>query len=167
MSFRLKTILAGALALAFFVGVSVSAHRAKAALTIAEYNADTRNFEVTHQLHLHDAQFALNRIVGNPQASIFDLEQQAELLLHLGEQFEMRSAQHDIKLNPLGAEIDGDHLYLFYESAPLEPPKTIRVRHDLLRDIFPDQINQINVTIGPVLRTLILNEEDKVKTTLF
>lgn len=171
------------------------AHRIRAALTTMVWQADTGpvaeagpdtgaapgsaaagaspdrhgRFEITHRLHIHDAQFALNRVTGDPSASILDIEGQARLLLHVDAQFSM-TVQDDAPMEIpfattlIGAEVDGDYLFLYRESVPAPLPAALTVRDNTLRDVFPGQVNQVNVTVDGQTHSMMFLRDGTVRT---
>lgn len=148
------------------IATAVQAHRAKSAFTILEWSSDASTLQVTHQLHLHDASVALSFIENNRNAEVLNLEGQAKLMLHITPHFNLWDGTGNaIALEPLGAEVSGPHLYLYYESAVLaEQPTKLSVRHAVLMDVFADQTNQINLQVGSTLKTLRFGDKDAIET---
>ncbi len=81
----------------------------------------------------------------------------AELLLYVEQRFKLRINDQLVTLTPVGAEIDGDYLYVYQELVMRNPPMTLAVENRLLHDFFPDQLNLVNWVIGDEVRTLPLS----------
>ena len=149
-----------ALALLLFTLPLTATHRAKHVFTTITYGA-SGTLEVVHQLHLHDASQALSVIENSRTAEVLTLEGQARLLIHIEDQFELRDENGDtIPLTTVGAEVDGPHLYMLFESDKIAEPSNLRIRHPMLMDIFPDQRNQLNVTIGNSLKSHLFKDAE-------
>ena len=151
--------LAGA-GLLMGLALSARAHRAKAALTLVTWNRSAGVLEIDHALHAHDAEIALAQVGGVSAPDLSRLEDRARLALYVEERFALTipgGAPMPLKL--LGAELDGDTIHV-YQEVPLNavPPRLL-VRNMILRDVFPVQINQVNIDRG--------NGPDQIRTLTF
>lgn len=150
MPHALRYALAGALAL---VATGGQAHRALSALTTIEWNAATQSTEIVHRLHTHDAELGVGEATGRPGLSVLDLEGRARIALYVEANFAIEADGRALALDLVGAEVAGDYL-LVYQERPGPLPARIRVRSDILRDAYPDQVNRVNVVDGDAVRTL-------------
>ncbi len=161
----LKALCAG-LALLASPGLAL-AHRAQSALTTVTWNARTRALEVVHRLHIHDALQALMEKTAFAAPDLTSVEARARLTLYVADRFAL---QHDdgapIPLKALGAELDGDHVYIFQESYPDRIPQTLLIGCSYLQDVFPAQVNQVNAALGGPTRTLTFRTGDGVKALI-
>lgn len=141
--------------------VGSHAHRMPEGLTTLSYNSDTGNTEIIHRLHVHDAELGLAENLQNPQFTLGTLEAQARLALYVEQRFRIlnKATGEPLTLTLVGAELQGDYAIVFQEF-PGSLPYWIAMRNDILRDIFPDQVNKVNVTIGSQLRTLMFSGKD-------
>ena len=141
------------------------AHRQPEALTAISYNPNTESTEIVHQLHAHDAEQVLEDLPNAEKTTIDSLEGKARLALYVEERFALADQSGNpltgVKL--LGAELEGDTLYAYQEYAKALP-QTFRIRNDILRDTFPDQVNTVNVHTEAGIRTLVFSGKDKWKT---
>ena len=161
-------MMGAALCAALFLShTPASAHRAKTVFTIVEYAKDSGNIEVTHSIHMHDAQKALQHITGSLNPSMEQLEFQARMLLHIAKFFTVKTDGEAVKLENIGAEVEGDHIFFYFESAPVNKPKAISIRNDIYMDIFPDQVNQTNMKVDALIRTIISRKEGEEKESIF
>ena len=135
------------------------AHRAPGSLTSIEWNAQSGKTEIVHRLHSHDAELGVGEITGVGDLSVLTLEGRATIALYVEERFAIASGGKRLSLDLLGAELVADHL-LIYQERPGQLPESIRVRDDILRDVFPAQINQVNIARNGVIRTLAFTGDD-------
>ncbi|MDH4047990.1 MAG: hypothetical protein OEW68_06305 [Gammaproteobacteria bacterium] len=144
---------------------SATAHRAKSGLTTIEFNATSGLLEIVHSLHWHDAELGLAEVTGDPQLSLVALEARARLALYVEERFALADGKSGEKL-PLvlvGAELSGDYV-LIYQELDSALPALLAVRHDVLRDVIPEQVNQLNLLLGDAVQTLTFSGDDGWKT---
>jgi Domain of unknown function (DUF6702) len=140
--------------------VPAAAHRAPGSVSTIEYNRHTGMLEVVHRLHLHDAEIGVAAALDEPSLSLSKLESRAKVALYVAERFEIRSEGAELGLALVGAEITGDYLFVYQERRG-ELPQLIAVRDDILRDAFPAQINQVNISDGERVRTLSFTGDDR------
>jgi len=135
------------------------AHRAPGSLTSIEWNAESAKTEIVHRLHSHDAELGVGEAAGVPDLSVLSLEGRATIALYVEERFAIAQGEDQIRLDLVGAELVADHL-LVYQEWPAQLSGSIRVRNDILRDVFPTQINQVNIADNGTVRTLAFSEDD-------
>lgn len=130
------------------------AHRVPGTSSTIDWNPRSGLSEITHRLHVHDAQTGVERVHDVGPLSVADPEHQARIALYVEERFEIESADGTpIALKTLGAELVGDYLLVYQESATrLRGP--IRIRNDILRDALPVQVNEVFIRTGNGVRTL-------------
>jgi hypothetical protein len=140
-------------------------HRAKTGLTTIERNAVSGQIEIVHSLHWHDAELGLAESTGDSQLSLTTIEAQARLALYVEDRFELADAETAIALplSLVGAEVSGDYALVYQElDTPL--PTALAIRHDVLRDVFPEHVNQVNLLLDSDVRTLVFAGDDAWKT---
>lgn len=144
----------GSLALALLLSTaSAGAHQLRAALTTVLFNERTDRIEVMHRFYLHDAEQVASEIAGR-SANLFDNpEDRQRFGIYVHERFEMITIDgKQLPLTLRGTEIEGEFLWVYEAMAIPEPlPTTISISHRALRDLWPDQVNTVNVEgLGPV-----------------
>lgn len=155
------------LALALFLSSNdACAHRLKHVFSTVELNASNR-LEVSHQVHYHDASTALSLIQNMRETDVLDLEGQARLLLHLQDQFAITIDGETVPLEVVGAEVEGNHIFFYFESSVIETPTAISVRNGMMMDLFADQQNLMNVRVGDKLKSLRFEKPEEIKTAHF
>lgn len=155
-SLRLSLFVAAVVTLTAAVA---TAHRAPGSLTTIEWNDRAGATEIVHRLHSHDAELGVGELLGIDSLSALDLEDRARIALYVEERFEIRHAGEALPLSLVGAELFSDHL-LVYQEYSGELSGTIEIRDDILRDVFPAQVNQVNIEHAGVVRTLMFANDD-------
>jgi hypothetical protein len=59
----------------------------------------------------------------------------------------------------IGAELDGDFV-LVYQEYSGDLPADIAVRDEILRDVFPLQVNHVNIATDSQVRSLTFSQND-------
>jgi hypothetical protein len=138
---------------------AAEAHRAPGSLSTIEYNDRSGKTEIVHRLHSHDAELGIGTVIGQPDLSVLTIEGRAWIALYVEEHFVIESEEGPLPLSLVGAELAADYL-LVYQELPGRLPDVIRVRDDILRDVFPEQINQVNIDDGTRVRSLVFASDD-------
>ena len=143
MSQWLKVSLA---MLVLLAAPQVCAHQQKEAITRVLFNPRTNNIEVMHRFLLHDAEHAVKKL-RNSDADIFNSVDDREYFSsYVHSHFEISDEDgHRLPLNPVGHEVEGRFLWVYAETAIPEDIESLSLRHDALRDIWPEQVNLVNV----------------------
>lgn len=142
------------------------AHRTSASLTTIVWVEADKSFEITHRLHLHDVQQALRNVIAGPHTTAFDPEGQAELILYMEDTFQLTTPNGDLNLSPLGAEVEGDYVYIYQEANSPSLPNALSVTDLTFSDIYPEQENQVNVEYGETITSLIFNASDETSKSV-
>ena len=139
--------------------LSSAAHRAPGSLTTIEWNPASEKTEIVHRLHSHDAELGVGAALDIPDLSVHDLEGRANIALYVEARFSITSGEDNLRLELVGAELVGDYI-LVYQVQAGRLPQEIRVFDSILRDIYPEQINQVNIQDGDSVRTLAFSDDD-------
>jgi len=132
--------------MALLWAVTLSAHQQKEAITRILFNPRTANIEVMHRFLLHDAEHAVKQIL-DAEADILHSESTRQSFAnYVYAHFSISDPDgHPIRLTPVGYEIEGRFIWV-YEEAPIPDTLTaLRITHDALRDLWPEQKNLVNV----------------------
>ena len=146
------------LAAAALVGVA-DAHRAPGSLSTIEYNPRTDKTEIVHRLHSHDAELGVGTMFEMPDLSVLTLEGRAYIALYVEERLLIESDGKALELSLVGAELAADYVLVYQEFAG-RLPNPVHVRDDILRDAFPEQINQVNIATDGTVRSLVFSNDD-------
>lgn len=138
----------------FTIGISLllmlssiaSAHQQKEAFTTVLFNDRSGNIEVSHRFYIHDAEHALVELF-NANADLMGSEQtQQQFAQYIQNQFRLLDDQK--KLLPLGSvgyEVEGKFFWVYQEIQQPQSINAVYVKMAALQDVWPGQINQINV----------------------
>jgi hypothetical protein len=148
-----------------FVTAFAFAHRMPGSLSTIKTNAETGIIEIIHRLHIHDAELGMVVLTGERQLTLEQLAGRARLALYVEEQFSIAPVVDGkngkrLPLELIGAELDGDFV-LVYQQYAGELPADIAIRDAILSDVFPGQINHVNVATGDEVRSLTFSEDDE------
>ena len=135
------------------------AHRAPGSMTTIEWNPATERTEIIHRLHSHDAELGVGAILDMSDLSVLDLEGRVYIALYVEERFRIADDDGDLRLALVGAELAGDHVLVFQEWSGRLPAK-FRVYDGILRDVYPTQINQVNIDDGGTVHSLAFADDD-------
>ncbi len=151
------TCLRGLIVVALLWAIPLNAHQQKEAITRVLFNARTGNIEVMHRFLLHDAEHAVKAVV-NADADILGSEQTRQSFSnYVYQHFSISDQQgRSIVLTPVGHEMEGRFIWVYAEAAIPEGLTALSISHNALRDIWPDQVNLVNV-----------ERDDKVKSATF
>lgn len=140
------------------IALTASAHREPGSLTSIKWNVATGNTEIIHRLHSHDAELGIGAALNISDLSVLDLEGRANIALYVERRFQIAGDTGPIKLKLIGAELAGDHI-LVYQEYTGRLPARITIRDDILRDAYPQQLNQVNIEDGDATHSLIFVDE--------
>lgn len=148
----------GLIALIAGVCAPAFAHQQKAAITKVLFNPRTGNIEVMHRFYLHDAEHAVRQIFGGDADIISSKQTQSLFADYVGERFAMTDdGVNPLPLSAVGFEIDRNFFWV-YQETPVKPDiSELTFRHDALRDLWPQQINTVNVEGAGPIRTATFN----------
>lgn len=140
------------------------ADRQPGSLSTIKIGASSGNIEIIHRLHSHDAELGIMTAMNDLSLSIDDLEGQAQLALYVETRFAVAAIDGDeigapLALDLIGAEVDGDYVLVYQEFSGSLPPN-IAVRNDILRDVFPEQVNHVNIAINQRVYSLTFKDKD-------
>ena len=134
----------------------VSAHQQKAALTEILFNSRTGNIEVAHRFVMHDAEHAVRSALGVDGDLYGSSETREAFAAYVADRFALAKPDGAfLPLTVLGVEIKGGYLWVYQETPAPDRLAALSVRHGALRDIWPDQVNRVNVKYGGEVRTLV------------
>jgi hypothetical protein len=141
------------------VALSAAAHREPGSLTTIKWNASSGKTEIVHRLHSHDAELGVGQVLGIADLSVLNLEGRAIIALYVEARFRITAGEEDIQLDLIGAELAGDYV-LVYQEHSAELPAQIHVHDSTLRDVYPAQINQVNIEDGDTVHSLVFTADD-------
>lgn len=122
------------------------AHQNREAITQLLFNQRTGNIEVMHRFLVHDVEHAVKELRG-ATADILASKQDREFFsAYVHQRFGIIDQQgRQLPLSPLGHEIEGRFLWVYAETPIPGNITALTLRHDALRDIWPRQVNLVNI----------------------
>ncbi|MFA3791043.1 DUF6702 family protein [Aliiglaciecola sp. SL4] len=148
-----------ALGALLLIAFSLSAHQQKTSISTVLFNPRTENIEIMHRFRVHDAEHAVKEIFGK-DADILDSEKtQNEFSDYVSKRFYLfDSQQKALPLKVVGHEIEGKFFWVYQETTQPAKLENLSIRHDALRDLWPQQVNTINVEGKGELQTLTFSD---------
>lgn len=151
-------IAAITIALALLASATAYAHPQKEAQTEIFFNPRTDKIEVAHRFSLHDADYALRETVETDGELYTSPETRDAFAAYVSARFAITSDDGTaIALDYLGSEIADGYLWIYQEGPMPSDPGALRVRHEALRDVWPEQVNRVNIQRDDAVRTLIFS----------
>jgi len=136
-----------------------AAHRGHDALSVVTVAANG-TLTVSHRFEASDLEPALAEIAPNAQPSLDDPEAVAALVAYLQRRFTLSSERGPIALVPGKTELGPSEVRVSFTGNAGRPLKRLTLRSDVLGDVYPNQLNQVNVRTGSTTRTVTLSGGD-------
>jgi len=136
-----------------------AAHRGHDALTVVTVAANG-SLTVSHRFEASDIEPALARIAPNAQPSLDDPEAVEALVAYLQRRFTVSSERGAIALVPGKTDLGASEVRVSFTGNASRPFRRLTLRSDLLGDVYPNQVNQVNIRAGATTRTLALSAGD-------
>lgn len=143
MSLALRPV---ALLAILLLALPTAAHQQKESITRVLFNPRTGNIEVMHRFLLHDAEHASRELLGESADLIGNPADRDRFEDYVHQRFSL--ADQDgapIALTPVGNEIENRFLWIYAEAPVPEGLTALTLSHDALRDLWPDQVNLVNI----------------------
>lgn len=151
-----------------FAAFFVSAHQQKTAFSTVLFNPRSENIEIMHRFRVHDAEHAVKQILGKDADIINSKKTQNQFGNYVHQRFNLfDSAQQHLPLKMVGVELDGKFLWVYQETTQPTKLDNMTIRHDALRDLWPEQVNTINVEGKGKLQTLSFTDSVELLTLTF
>lgn len=143
------------IAMALLSPMSVYGHQQKAAITHILFNERSGNIEVMHRFYIHDAEHAVRQLIDS-DAEILASEQTAEqFATYVQERFTLLGPDgNTLMLNYVGQERDATFIWVYQEMAIPENLTSLSVIHNVLRDIWEEQSNLVNIERSGKIQSL-------------
>ena len=137
-----------------------NAHTLRHTTTELTWRPDAQAIEVVHQIHLDDAMYLLSGL-GDPRG-VLDVATQARLMLYVERNVDFWRGDGTTALvaEPVGAEFEGDYLWVYQTLSVNSPPRQLRVKLQLMHEYFSDQQHLVNWIRGSTTRSLHLSTAD-------
>lgn len=163
-SFRRVYFLGAILSSMMLMSGSIQAHRQKTVLTTIQCNQRSELLEIVHRTFAHDVEHTLGNYL-QTQGGLDNLEAQAQISVELSNSFMLwDSTGEKIPLSLIGAELEAEYLYIYQEAPCAALGKITSVRHEMLRNYWPDMINFLNLYDASGTRSLIFTGDSGIQS---
>ncbi len=157
-----------ALLLALLLALPAAGHQQKESITRVLFNPRTGNIEVMHRFLLHDAEHASRELFGEASDLLGSQADRDRFERYVHQRFVMQDqAGRVIPLAPVGNEIENRFLWVYAESPIPEGLSALTLSHEALRDLWPEQVNLVNVERGQTLKSALFDGGSQEITVRF
>ncbi|MFD2165086.1 DUF6702 family protein [Thalassotalea euphylliae] len=162
MTNRLLTFLAAiSLLVSTVFSSTVLAHQQKAAETTVLFNKNSGQLEIMHRFYLHDTEHAVQALFDKNADILDSKETQQQFADYVAKQFLARTLDDkDLPLNSVGFEVEGKFFWVYQDTVPPKNLKGIKLYNGALRDLWPMQINMVNIEGKGDVRTLYFQDSE-------
>ncbi|WP_416351543.1 DUF6702 family protein [Parashewanella curva] len=137
----------------------VPAHQQKAAETTVLFNKRTHLIEVMHRFYLHDTEHAVQDLFDRNADILSAKKTQQQFADYVAKQFFARTLQDKpLALKNVGYEVDGKFFWVYQEVTHPANLKGIKLYNGTLRDLWPTQVNMVNIEGKGKVRTLYFSK---------
>ncbi|MEM1247543.1 MAG: DUF6702 family protein [Acidobacteriota bacterium] len=146
----------------------LSAHQLKESMTRVLFNARSGNIEVMHRFLLHDAEHATSKLFPGEADLLKNAADRDRFGQYARERFSLVDQDgRALDLSPVGTEIDGAYLWVYSETPIPKALTAITISHEALRDVWPEQVNRVNVERGETVQSATFDKSQRATTILF
>ena len=145
------------------------AHQQKYAVTRVLFNPSTNNIEVMHRFFVHDAEHAASLIFGERQTLLESADSRQLFSSYVMNRFSIDATYADgsateLELEYVGEELDGQFMWVYQEIPQTDNIVAMTIVNLSLRDVWPDQMNLVNIEKGDAIYSLEFAENTEVLT---
>ncbi len=149
-------VYCGGVILALLSSVA-GAHEKREAITNVLFNERTGNIEVMHRFSVHDAEHAVDQLFGTDADLLGSDVTRQTFADYVRKRFDLQGLSgQSLPLTVVGHELDGRYLWIYSECPIPTVLDGLTVRHDALRELWPDQVNLVNIEREKRTQSLIL-----------
>jgi len=139
-------------------------HEFYVSLTEVRFNSDRNKLEVSMRIFPDDLDRVLLELYGLATHLGTELEPpeaDSLLSLYINENFSIRCDTIPVNLVYLGKEPEADAIWSYLESDQIPVPGSFEVTNSILTEVFPDQVNIVQLYVGAWNKGLLLNREEQ------
>ncbi|MDP5214479.1 hypothetical protein ORJ66_15590 [Pseudoalteromonas tunicata] len=142
------------------------AHQLKAAITTVLFNERTNNLEVMHRFYLHDSEHAIQHLYNKNADLMQDDVTQTQFARYVEGQFKLQTLSGEpLNLHSVGHQIEGKFFWVYQEIEIPKKVKGFRMSHGALRELWPSQVNMVNIEGKGEIKTLTFSGDDQWLST--
>jgi hypothetical protein len=145
----------------FLIAAPAVAHQLKSSVTTVLFNKRTNNIELMHRFYLHDTEHAIGSIFKGKIDIINNKVDQQRFAKYVESHVALQTLSGELlALNSVGAQVDGKFFWVYQEAAIPPGIEGIRMSNGALRDLWPSQVNMVNVEGKGQIKTLNFTQDD-------
>lgn len=153
---------------ALLLAAPVMAHQLKASVTTVLFNQRTHNVELMHRFYLHDTEHAVEHLFPGNADILSDKADQQRFADYVASHVALQTlAGKPLTLTDVGAQVDGKFFWVYQEAPIPKNIKGIRMSNGALRDLWPSQVNMVNVEGKGKVKTLHFTNNEKWLEAVF
>lgn len=139
-------------------------HAFHTSLTEMRYNAKSKGFEVSLRVFTDDLEKVISRDNQNKKIVIENNDKNDALVeQYVKKHFMLVNATNQLKaIQYVGKEKEGDATWIYLEVPVNEPIVGLKLKNDVLIDMFEDQTNIVNVFVKDDKKSFIFNAKTKI-----
>ena len=144
-------------------------HAFHTSLTEMRYNAKSKGFEVSLRVFTDDLEKVLSHDNQNKKIVIENNDNNDALVeQYLKKHFMLVNAKNQLKtIQYVGKEKEGDATWIYLEIPLNEAVAGLKLKNDVLIDMYDDQTNIVNVFVQDDKKSFIFNTKTKIFTIDF
>ena len=137
------------------------AHQQKQAFSTLLFNPRSNKLEVSHRFLLHDAEHILATLFDEPSDLLADSKSRERFADYIRQHFELQDGdKQPLKLDTVGNEVEGKYFWV-YQEMDIPELKRVRVKHTSLQEVWPSQINYLNLERDGEVRSLRIDSDQE------
>ncbi|MEM1262966.1 MAG: DUF6702 family protein [Pseudomonadota bacterium] len=145
--------------------LAAGAHQQQQSVTRVLFNPRTGNIEVMHRFLIHDAEHAVQAVVGSDADVLASDRSRQQFATYIHKQFRLTDQNGDaIPLTLVGEELDGPFLWVYAEAPARQGITALVLAHDTLHELWPEQLNLVNVERNDETRSAVLGGNNREVT---
>jgi hypothetical protein len=144
------------------------AHQQKAAESTVLFNKRTGQMEVSHRFYMHDTEHAVQSLFDKNADIISSKKTQQQFADYVAQQFLLQTlAGTNLPLIDVGYEVEGKFFWVYQEAVIPSALVGVKMFNGALRELWPTQINMVNIEGKGSVRTLYFSENEDWLVTKF
>ena len=144
------------------------AHQQKAAESTVLFNKRSGHLEIMHRFYMHDTEHAVQVLFDKHADIINSKKTQQQFADYVAKQFFVRKLDDStLSLKNVGYEVEGKFFWVYQEATLSTELTGLKLYNGALRDLWPTQINMVNIEGKGKVRTLNFRDNEDWLTVKF
>lgn len=164
-----RFLLLGIIILSSSFKLSNTFHAFHTSLTEMRYNVKSKGFEVSLRVFTDDLEKVLSHDNQNKKIIVENNDKNDALVeQYVKKHFMLVNSKNQLKaIQYIGKEKEGDATWIYLELPMNEVLSGLRLKNDVLIDMFEDQTNIVNIFVKEEKKSFIFNAKTKIFTIDF